>query len=204
MRFQKFAAICGLIGPPLFGVTLFVLTVLEDDFMRSLGWRPLRVIDWPSGLALGPYGLWMTAMFIFSGVLMAIFGLGLRAALGNGTAPRTGTIGLFLAGCFLAALAIPSDPTFRSYPKTWHGFLHDMFFVLLGLALLVSMFALGQAFQTDPRWKGYGLYTYVTAVLGLPSFAMKGAAFYVFLAAILTWSFVIARKLLILSNQSNP
>jgi hypothetical protein len=202
MRFQKFAAICGILGPPLFGVTLFVLTVLEYDFMRSLGWRPLRVIDWPSGLALGPYGLWMTAMFILSGVCMSIFALGLRTALRNGTAPRIGTLGLFLAGCFLAAMAVPSDPTFRSYPKTWHGFLHDMFFVLLGLALLVAMLALGRVFQNDPRWKGYGIYTYVTAALGLPSFALKGAAFYLFLVAILTWGFVIARKLLSLSNQT--
>jgi hypothetical protein len=68
----------------MFGITLFSLTVIEYDFMRSLGWRPLQVIDWPSGLALGPYGIWMTAMFILSGVLMAIFALGLRAALGTG------------------------------------------------------------------------------------------------------------------------
>jgi hypothetical protein len=99
-------------------------------------------------------------------------------------------------------MAVPSDPTFRSYTKTWHGFLHDMFFVLLGLALLVAMLALGRVFQNDPRWKGYGIYTYVTAALGLPSFALKGAAFYLFLVAILTWGFVIARKLLSLSNQT--
>jgi hypothetical protein len=202
MRLQKFAAICGIIGPPLFGLALFSLTVLEYDFMRSLGWRPLYVVDWPSGLALGPYGLWMTAMFILSGLLMSFFSLGLRTALGNGTAPRIGTLGLFLAGCFLAALAFPTDPTFRSYPKTWHGFLHDMFFALLGLALLTSMLALGRAFQIDPHWKGYGIYTYATAALALPSFALKGVAFYLFLVAILTWGFVIARKLWRLSNQT--
>lgn len=203
MSFQKFAAICGIVGPPLFGITVFALTVLEDGFMRSLGWRPLRVIDWPSGLALGPYGLWMTIMFILSGLFMSIFALGLRKALGKGTAPHTGTLGLFVAGCFLALLAFPTDPTFRSYPKTWHGFLHDMFFVLLGLALLASMISLGWAFRKDPCWKGYGLYTYITAAFALPSFALKGVAFYLFLAAILTWGFLIARKLLKLSNQIN-
>lgn len=203
MRFQKFAALCGIAGPPLFGLTLVVLTLLQYDFMRDLGWRPLRVIDWPSGLALGPYGLWMTLMFVLSGLLMAIFALGLRSALGSGVALHIGTLSLFLTGCALAALAFPTDPTFRSYPKTWHGFLHDMFFVLLGLALLTSMLALGRAFQTDPRWKGLGVYTYVTAALALPSFAMKGVAFYLFLAAILVWGGVLAIKLWRLSRQNN-
>jgi hypothetical protein len=185
----------------MFGFTLISLTLIEYDFMRSLGWRPLQVIDWPSGLALGPYGIWMTVMFILSGVLMAIFALGLRTALGNKTAPRIGTLSLLLAGCALAGLAFPTDPTFRTYPKTWHGLLHDLFYVLLGISLLTAMFALGRSFQADPRWKGYGLYTYVTAALVLPSFAMKGVAFYLFLGAVLTWGFVVASKLLRLSNQ---
>jgi uncharacterized membrane protein YidH (DUF202 family) len=183
----------------MFGVTLAILTLLEYDFMRGLGWRPLYVIDWPSGLALGPYGIWLTVMFILSGLLMAIFALGLRTALGNGAAPRIGTLSLLLAGCALAGLAFPTDPTFRSTPKTWHGVLHDLFFVLLGFALLTSMLALGRAFQTDSRWRRYGLYTFVTAAFALPSFALKGVAFYLFLGAILTWGFVIAIKLFSLS-----
>jgi len=182
---------------------LLVLTFVEYDFMRSLGWEPLHVIDWPSGLALGPYGLWLTVAFPVSGLLMAVFALGLRNALGKGTAARIGTLGLILAGCALAGLVFSTDPTFRSYPKTWHGFLHDMFFVLLGFTLLTSMLALGRAFQTHSRWKGYGLYTYITAALALPSFALKGVAFYLFLAAILTWGIVIAIKLLNLTNQTN-
>ena len=185
----------------MFGLTLVSLTVIEYDFMRSLGWRPLQVIDWPSGLALGPYGLWLIIMFILSGTLMAIFALGLRSALENGTGSRIGTLSLLLAGCALAGLAFPTDPTFRSYPKTWHGLLHDLFFVLLGLALLTSMLALGRAFQKDARWRGLGLYTFVTAAFALPSFALKGVAFYLFLGAILIWGFVVALKLLKLSNQ---
>lgn len=204
MRFQKFAALCGIIGPPVFGATLIILTVVEYDFMRSLGWRPFRVVDWPSGLALGPHGIWMTVMFVISGLLMAIFSLGLRTVLGKGNAPRIGTLGLLLAGGAMAGLAFPTDPTFRSYPKTWHGLLHDLFFVLLGLALLTSMLALGRAFQTDPRWRGgYGLYTFITALVALPAFALKGVAFYLFLGAILTWSVVLAIKLLRLSQEND-
>jgi hypothetical protein len=81
--------------------------------------------------------------------------------------------------------------------------LHDAFFVLLGLALLTSMLALGQAFQKDERWKRYGTYTFVTAAFALPSFALKGVAFYLFFGAILTWGFLVALKLWSLSRQIN-
>lgn len=201
MRIQKLAALCGIVGPSVFGLTIGVLTVVEYDFMRSLGWAPLRVIDWPSGLALGPHGIWLTAMFLLSGAMMAIFALGLRTNLGDGHAARIGTLGLLLAGFALAGLAFPTDPTIRSTPKTWHGLLHDLFFVLLGLTLLTSMPALGMAFETDPRWKGYGIYTFITATLALPTFAWKGVAFYLFLGAFLTWSFVVAIKLSSLSHH---
>ena len=67
---------------------------------------------------------------------------------------------------------------------------------------LLSMLGLGQAFQSDPLWKGFGPYTFVTAALAIPSFALKGIAFYLFLGAILTWSVTIAIKLFCLSNTN--
>jgi hypothetical protein len=180
------------------------LSIVQYDFMRGLGWDPLYAptFDWPSGLSLGPYGLWMTLTFIVSGLLMGIFALALRAVLDKGTAPRLGTLGLLLAGCALMGLAFTTDPTLRSTPVTWHGRLHDLSFVLLGVFMLLSMLGLGRAFQNDPHWRGFGVYTYVTATLVIPSFALKGIAFYLFLGAILTWSVTIAIKLFRLSNTN--
>jgi hypothetical protein len=202
MKLQKLAALGGIIGPLWFAGTVTVLTVSQYDFMRSLGWDPLNAptLDWPSGLSLGPYGIWMTLTFISSGLLMSTFALILRTALEE-TPPRIGTLGLLLAGCALAGLAFSTDPTLRTTPATWHGILHDLFFVLLGLSLLVSMLGLGRAFKGDSRWKGFGSYTYFTAACAIPSFALKGIAFYLFLGAILTWSVTIAIQLLRISNQ---
>lgn len=193
----------GIFGPLLFAGAVIILTILQYDFLRSLGWDPISAptFDWPSGLALGPYGIWMTLTFILSGLFMATFALALRHALNEGTAPRVGTLGLLLSGCALAALAFPADPTLRTTPATWHGILHDLSFVLLGIFMLVAMLGLGQAFWNDVRWHGFGIYTYVTAVCALPSFALKGIAFYIFLGAILTWSVLIAIQLLRLSTS---
>ena len=62
----KLAARAGIIGPILFGIVLLALTILEYEFLLSLGWRPLQPLDWPSGLALGPYGWIMTLTFLLS------------------------------------------------------------------------------------------------------------------------------------------
>jgi hypothetical protein len=205
MNFRKLAALGGILGPILFASVVTSLTISQYDFLRGLGWDPIHAptFDWPSGLALSPYGLWMTLTFLLSGLLMATFALGLRSALGRGITPRIGILGLLLAGCALAGLAFTTDPTLRSTPATWHGRLHDLSFVLLGLTLLPSMLALGRAFQTDARWRGFGLYTYATAALAIPMFVLKGAAFYIFLAAILTWSSAVATKLFRLVYVNN-
>ena len=204
MRFRKLAALGGILGPLLFAGVVTTLTIVQYDFMRSLGWDPIHAptFDWPSGLSLGPYGIWMTLTFILSGLLMAIFALALRTALNGGTAPRVGTLGLLLSGCALMGLAFTTDPTIRTTPATWHGRLHDLSFVLLGVFMLSSMLGLGRAFQNDTRWRGYGPYTFVTAALAIPSFALKGIAFYIFLGAILVWSVLLAIKLFRLSNPN--
>ena len=51
-----------LIGPLLFALVVVTLTLLQYDFLRGLGWDPINAptFDWPSGLALGPYGIVMT------------------------------------------------------------------------------------------------------------------------------------------------
>ena len=100
-----------------------------------------------------------------------------------------------LAGIFLAGLAFTTDPTIRSTPATWHGRLHDLSFVMLGLTLMPSMLLLGFAFRADAHWRGLSSYTWLTVALAGPAFALKGAAFYVFLLAVLVWSEVAAIRL---------
>lgn len=190
-----------LIGPILFAVVVIVLTILQYDFMLGLGWRPLHVIDWPSGLALGPYGLWMNATFIISGFALFFFALRLRADLKPGPASRIGSIALACSGLAMTGLVFNTDPTLRQGPHTWHGIIHDTSFVLVGFSLLISMLFLGRAFQNDPRWRRYGNYTWITAALAIPCFFLKGVAFYFFLLAVLVWNEVIAIRLVKIASE---
>ena len=186
-----------LLGPILFALVLITLTIVQYDFLRGLGWHPINdpTFDWPSGLALGPYGIVMTATFIISGLLIAILALRLKADLKPAATSQAGSVLLVLSGLALASLAFTTDPTIRSTPATWHGRLHDLSFVLLGLTLFPSMIVLGFAFQQNKSWKRFSLYTWLTVACAIPAFILKGAAFYVFLLAILFWIETLAWKL---------
>jgi hypothetical protein len=193
----RLAARVGILGPLLFGSIVTTLTILKYDFLISLGWHPtLRpTFDWPSGLALGDYGWVMTTTFLLSGLFMAIFASGLRLRLPRTALTFLATLTLTFAGLAIAGLAFTTDPTIRSTPATWHGRLHDLSFIALGLTLMPAMILLGFAFQQDARWKNLSVYTWVTVALALPTFWLKGAAFYVFILSILVWSEVVALKL---------
>ena len=186
-----------LLGPILFALVLITLTIVQYDFLRELGWHPINdpTFDWPSGLALGLYGIVMTVTFIISGLLIAILALRLKTDLKPAATSQAGSVLLVLSGLALAALAFTTDPTIRSTPATWHGRLHDLSFVLLGLTLFPSMIVLGFAFQQNKSWKRFSLYTWLTVACAIPAFILKGAAFYIFLLAILFWIETLAWKL---------
>lgn len=193
----RLAALAGICGPIMFGFTLATLTLVKYDFLRSLGWDPLTAptFDWPSGLALGPYGWIMTFVFILGGALTISFAFCLFPFLPSFPVSRAACFLLAFSGLALMGLAFTTDPTLRSTPATWHGRLHDASFVLLGLTLLPAMLLLGLTFRRDPRWKNLSLYTILTLALVFPSFWLKGAAFYLFLGAILVWMEVVALRL---------
>src|SRR5829696_5086960 len=100
------AALAGIIGPLLCGTVLLVLSVLEYDFMLGIGWRPLSdpADAWPSGLALGRYGLAQVANFVVSGLLLAFFGLGLHLGATDGRGSRLGPALLSMAGTAMALM----------------------------------------------------------------------------------------------------
>jgi len=191
-RLLELAALAGIVAPLFFAVVVTALTIIEADFMRTLGWNPLGpVIDWPSGLAMGPHGWLMTVTFFVCGGLMAFFAYGLKLALDD----RLATTLLMLAGFAMMGLVFTSQPTIGRTSYTWHGFLHDAFFVVLGLMLMPGMLLLGLVFHKTRPWKKLSWYTWGTLALVVPTFWLKGVAFYLFLLAILMWSEDVAFRL---------
>jgi hypothetical protein len=191
----RLAVYSGIIGPFLLGSVITILTVAERDFMTSIGWKLRAPLDWPSGLALGPYGWIMILTFAISGILIMVFALGLRFSLPAGRLTTISIWLLVLAGVGMIGLISPTDKTMDRPLRTWHGILHDSSFTVIGLTLMPAMILLGFVFLKDVRWRNLALYTWITVALAIPTFWMKGLAFYVFLLAILVWCEVIAFRL---------
>jgi len=137
----------------------------------------------------------MIAAFLLNGLLMMVFALGLGQSLPQNGSSHIATILMLLAGLAMMSLAFLTDPTIRTTPATWHGNLHDLSFVVLGLTLFPAMIVLGSIFRSLQEWRDLSWYTWLTVALALPAFALKGIAFYLFLAAALFWNVVIARRL---------
>ena len=183
------AAIGGMAGPVLFASVLVVLTVVQYDFMLGIGWRPLGdpAGAWPSGLALGPYGWVQISNFVVSGLLLAIFAAGLHRGVTDGHGSRIGPGLLFVSGIAMALMGFETDQIRRTTPRTLHGWIHDLAFVLFALALLSALFFLWQRLRKDPLWHNHARYTLATGVLAALLLALPGVAYYLFLAVVLLW-----------------
>jgi hypothetical protein len=192
----RLAACAGIIGPLLLGSVIIALTIAEQDYMTSIGWKLRAPLDWPSGLALGPYGWMMTVAFVVSGLLIIIFAVGFRLCLPRIPLATISIWLLVLAGIGMVGLIFPTDRTMDRPLRTWHGILHDSSFVVIGLTLMPAMVLLGFVFPKDERWKDLAVYTWITVALAVPTFWTKGFAFYFFLLAILLWCEVMAFRLL--------
>jgi hypothetical protein len=107
------------------------------------------------------------------------------------------------AGVALVLSAFKSDPSLSGSPQSWHGLIHGLAFLLLVLSLLLSLLFLWWRLRRDPLWRGYDLYTIITAVLYVVFFLSASQwAFYLFLAVVLGWVEVMAIRLRSVAEDS--
>lgn len=70
------------LAPAGLALVLLVLSLSERDYLRAIGWSPVRRTrtEWPSVLALGPHGWVLTIAFVAAGVLAVPVGWWLLTA----------------------------------------------------------------------------------------------------------------------------
>ena len=191
------AAIAGVVGPALFAAVLVALTAVQYEFMIEIGWRPLRdpAGAWPSGLALGPHGRAMTASFVASGLLLMLFAVGLHLGATGGRGSPTGPVLMLVSGAAMALMGFETGPMRRTGPRSLHGWLHELAFVLFALALLLALVFLWRRLRRDALWRGHAPYTLFTGAFAVLLLFLPGAAFYLFLVVVLAWFEVTALRL---------
>lgn len=189
------AAMSGILGVSLFAATLAFLTVIEYDFMLSIGWKPLADAGgaWPSGLSLGPYGWMMNIAFIVSGLSLTVFAVGLHRGIKSES--DVGPFLLSVSGAAMSLMAFETDPILREGPRSLHGWIHDTAFVVVALAFLSSMSFLWREFDKDPGWKPHARYTLATGIIAAACLFLPGVSYYLFVAVLLAWILATAMRL---------
>ena len=100
----------------------------------------------------------------------------------------------------MALLAFETDPITRTGPRTLHGWVHDLAFVLFIGSLALSFLFLWRRMERDPSWRAYGRYTLVTGLLAIPLLLLHGLTYYLSLVLVLIWLEVLAIRLWAISG----
>ena len=119
-----------------------------------------------SELAVGPHGWLQTANFFAFGLALVAFAASLYGGLRRGSI--AGMLLLVVAGLGIFAAGIyPTD--LQGAPETATGHIHNMLFLVIFFALILSYIFNALALRKVPGWRGHALYTALTAaaVFGL-------------------------------------
>ena len=145
-RANTFLLACGIIGSVIFGIINFSFATVTPDYL---------IIRQPIGdLELLPNGWIQSADFILLGLFTWAFAIGLRRELrGTITAQilpvlhELTAFGLLLTGVFI------------------HNPMHIISSVVVFVSMIASVFVFAVVFKANPQWKGWSIYSIITAVL---------------------------------------
>lgn len=163
MQIQQLLLLCGVIAGPL-----FVVIFLVEGFLRS-GYNALR--QPVSSLALGERGWIQRTNFIVTGALMLACAFGLHSALVAYSGSFWGSllIGIY-AVCLVAAGIFVTDITGipgTAVPRAQrgiHGRLHDLFSLIVFVALFADCFVFHQLFAASGNY-GWAIYSATAGIL---------------------------------------
>ena len=193
-------ALCGMAGPVIFTAVITVLSLRRPGYDQvSQLLSELGEIGAPDAGLMNLFG------FAVFGVLLIAFAAGLHRVFGR---ERGGLTGPVLVGT--AGLAFIAEGYFRCdqgcVPVTPAGSLHLLLGIVPLVAMVPALIILSLPMRRDPLWKGYWLYSLVTAVLAViaTSFfignaGIGGLSQRIIIGLFLLWEEVIAIRMFFLS-----
>ncbi len=204
---RRTSALAGLAIAPLWlGVTA-LLTWLEWDYIRSVGWGPTTAneVPYPSVLLRGDYGLVQSANFVVTGVLVAVFAVGLRREFTRRISGWVATVGfaIFSLGTIMNA----GTTDLGDEPSTLSGTIHVAGFGLVLFGALVAYPATGLALRGNDAWRGWRLLGWWPVLLVAVAFTNLGLpgdlGFCVFVGLVWVWWALMSAHLLAVDRASS-
>ena len=167
----------GSLAPVLFTAVYLIEGATRPGYD---GWR--RSI---SALSLGPGGWLQQANFVFLGVNVLCMAVVWRRVLAGGIGAAWYPIMRGLEGLSLVVIGIFSTDPEPGYPpgsapvqpfSTVHGIIHFACLFAIILAMMVGLFIMARRFWQDAHWRGWVLYSVISALLINLFIALFGVA----------------------------
>ena len=198
---QRALALAGVLAPILFATVVAVLTMVEYDFARDLGWHPIRrtAAGWPSLLALGDLGWLLTATLACCGVLGVAFAVALYRCTKRSPWNAAGTATLAVLAVAVGLEAFTTDPP-GSLASSWHGDIHDTAYPVVVASAIAAPVFLGVGLARDPRWRRHAVYSLAAAAILLATLLLQVERSYAqlleypFFATLVVWLELLALR----------
>jgi hypothetical protein len=157
----KILAICGMLSPILYTLLWVLGGILVP------GYSHIRD-DVSSLMAVDAYRrLFFHSFIIISSILLLIFYIGLHWGVNNGKGSIVGPI-LFIISSFLGVLVACFFPLDAGGEITsWRGKMHLILIVISGILIIAAMVLMFFRFRFTDDWKGFGIYSLVSAPVTL-------------------------------------
>ena len=176
-RWQTACLVCGIVAGPLFVATFSIAGSVRP------GYSPLRHPI--SSLEFGPDGWVQSLNFILTGILITLFGWGVRSPVSKLGGGRTVPILIMAVGIGLIGAGFFDPDPLSGYPPgtpptalnpSLHRVLHDMFSTPVFTALPAACIVLSRRFAKS-RMISWAVYSAVSAALMIFFFVLSSIAF---------------------------
>jgi Protein of unknown function (DUF998) len=198
----------GLAAPALLALVFAALTLVERHYLSGIGWSPLRrtAVQWPSVLALGPYGWVETVALVACGLLGLCFAAALYAEMPTRVS-RAGAVFIGVIAVAVVLTAFRADPPGAGTAASWHDRVHNGVYPLIPLGSVAAAVCLAAGLRGDRRWRAAATLSLLAVcsfivALGL-SYVDEIAqlARYFFFGPLFAWVALFARRLIEVSRE---
>lgn len=156
---KKIASWAGMLGP-----ALFTLSFTVNGFLRP-GYSPARM--YISELSIGPRGWIQILSFMFLGVSILLFALGLRASFPAGRASRSAPVLFMIIGvCYILSGPFVTDPaSMFDNQQTLHGTLHGIFGAIVFSLSAASCFVFWRCLRINGKRKPLSAVSLIAGII---------------------------------------